>query len=87
MGKLHRPPSVSGMANRAGSELTVDYGTLTDSPDFRIPCHCGTARCRRSVTGRDWERADLQDAYGDHWVPVLRERITAARRLQREPRA
>lgn len=63
----------------AGTELTVDYGTLTDDPDFHMECRCGAACCRRVVTGVDWRRPDLQTRYGDHWVPVLRQRIRATR--------
>jgi hypothetical protein len=59
----------------AGAELTVDYGTLTDSPDFEMECNCEASMCRQHVTGADWQRSDLQEAYGDHWVPVLRHRL------------
>jgi len=62
----------------AGSELTVDYGTLTDDPDFQMECRCGPIACRRVISGADWNRPDLQAKYGDHWVPVLRKRIAAA---------
>lgn len=63
----------------AGTELTVDYGTLTDDPDYWMECACRTATCRRIITGVDWTRPDLQDRYGDHWVPVLRRKMWAAR--------
>jgi SET domain-containing protein len=59
----------------AGEELTVDYGTLTDDPDFRMCCRCGATCCRGVVSGADWMRTDLQEKYGDHWVPVLREKV------------
>ncbi|NEE00126.1 SET domain-containing protein [Phytoactinopolyspora halotolerans] len=61
----------------AGTELTVDYGALTDDPYFEMECRCGATFCRGEVTGLDWQRPELQTAYGDHWVPVLRERIRA----------
>jgi SET domain-containing protein len=61
----------------AGGEVTVDYGTLTDDPDFRMECNCGAELCRGEVTGCDWQRHDLQQRYGDHWVPVLRRRIAS----------
>ena len=60
---------------RPGGEVTVDYGTLTDDPGFRMECTCGAELCRGEVTGSDWQRRDLQQRYGDHWVPVLRHRI------------
>jgi uncharacterized protein len=61
----------------AGDELTVDYATLTARPDFQMRCTCRASCCRGLVTGADWRLADLQQRYGDHWVPVLRDRIRA----------
>jgi uncharacterized protein len=61
----------------AGSEVTVDYATLTDDPGFWMECNCGAEVCRGEVTGSDWQRRDLQKRYGDHWVPVLRRRIAS----------
>ena len=55
----------------AGAELTNDYATSTASPDFHMPCTCGSPLCRTTVTGNDWRRPDLQSRYGDHWVPIL----------------
>ena len=61
-----------------GDELTMDYGTQSDG-DFDMPCRCGSALCRGVVTGLDWQNPELQARYGEHWVPVLRERIHAQR--------
>ncbi len=61
----------------AGDELTVDYATLTARPDFQMRCACRASCCRGLVTGADWMLADLQERYGDHWVPVLRNQIRA----------
>jgi len=63
----------------AGVELTNDYATSTGQPDFALACSCGSTRCRRTVTGDDWRRPELQARYGDHWVPALLSRIRAAR--------
>jgi SET domain-containing protein len=54
----------------AGEEVTSDYGTCTGT-EFEMACSCGSALCRGVVTGEDWRRADLQERYGDHWIPVL----------------
>ncbi|PRY14669.1 SET domain-containing protein [Kineococcus rhizosphaerae] len=62
-----------------GEELTLDYATITDDPGFTMPCACRAASCRGRVTGADWRLPGLQAAYGDHWVPVLRQRITGSR--------
>lgn len=59
----------------AAEELTIDYATQTDNAGFTIDCRCGSTSCRGTVTGADWQRIDLQESYGEHWVPVLRRRI------------
>ncbi len=55
----------------ADEELTNDYATSTAEPGFAMRCSCGAARCRGLITGDDWRRPELRDAYGDHWVPAL----------------
>jgi hypothetical protein len=62
----------------AGEELTVDYGTHSGDPAFRMPCACGAPTCRSQVTGEDWRRPDLHARYRGHWAPVLRARILAS---------
>jgi uncharacterized protein len=59
----------------AGEEVTSDYATSTGIADFAMDCACGSALCRRVITGEDWRRAELQARYGDHWTPVLLDRI------------
>jgi uncharacterized protein len=61
-----------------GEELTLDYGTCSAGPGFTLACACGAAACRTTVTGDDWRRPELQARYGDHWTPVLLDRIAAA---------
>lgn len=63
----------------AGDELTVDYGTISDDPTFRMPCACGAGGCRRVVTGEDWRLAELQARYAGHWPPGLQRHIDLAR--------
>ena len=59
-------------------ELTNDYATSTGDEEFAMPCRCGTRLCRGVVTGSDWTRPELQQRYGDHWVPGLLVRIRHA---------
>lgn len=59
----------------ASEEVTSDYGTSTAVAEFTMPCTCGSPLCRKTVTGRDWQRIDLQQRYGDHWIPLLLDRI------------
>lgn len=54
-----------------GDELTSDYGTSTGVPEWQMTCACGSPLCRGVVTGADWERPELQERYGDHWIPEL----------------
>jgi uncharacterized protein len=55
-----------------GEELTSDYGTTTGISAWEMDCCCGSAACRRRVTGDDWREPDLQRRYGQHWTPGLR---------------
>jgi len=59
----------------AGEELTVDYATHTGVDAWSLNCRCGAPNCRGVVTGADWRRADLRLAYGEHWTPLLKDRI------------
>ncbi len=61
----------------AGDEITVDYATHSDAPGDLFVCSCGSELCRGVVTGADWRRPELRERYGDHWVPVLLERIAS----------
>ncbi|ONI67441.1 hypothetical protein BWI15_30390 [Kribbella sp. ALI-6-A] len=58
----------------AGEEVTSDYGTSTGVEDWQMRCSCGSDLCRGVITGSDWQRPELQDRYGDHWIPALRAR-------------
>jgi hypothetical protein len=62
----------------ADDELTVDYASQTANPNFEMNCHCGSPVCRDMITGRDWQRAELQQRYGNHWVPALLQRIAGS---------
>jgi uncharacterized protein len=58
----------------AGEELTHDWAT-TDDDDYRVECRCGAAGCRRVLTGKDWQRADLQEKYRGYISWYLEEKI------------
>lgn len=60
----------------AGEELTQDYALYTTSPTWSMkPCRCGTPVCRQEITGNDWQRADVQRRYRDHFSPFINERL------------
>jgi uncharacterized protein len=58
----------------AGEELTTDYA-LFDDYDGAMECQCGTASCRGTIGGRDWQRADLQRKYGSYFSTYLLARL------------
>ena len=59
---------------RAGEELTHDWA-MTDDDDSSTACHCGAANCRRTLTGKDWQRPELQRRYGSYFSAYLLEKI------------
>ena len=59
----------------AGVELTTDYATSIDDPDFVMMCHCETYRCRQLVEGDDWQIPQLQKRYAGFWAPAVQHRI------------
>ena len=58
----------------AGEELTHDWAT-TDDADYELDCNCGSANCRRTITGRDWRRPDLQAKYRGFFSSYLEDKI------------
>lgn len=78
-------PNFSGECARrdidAGEELTIDYAIEMADDSYELtPCQCGTALCRRRVTGNDWRRPELQQRYRDEFPPFLQRRIEAIQR-------
>jgi uncharacterized protein len=68
---------VARRAIAAGEEVVADYALWETSEAYVASweCHCGSALCRRRITGRDWRLLDLQERYHDHFSPVLERRI------------
>ncbi|HSZ31579.1 MAG TPA: hypothetical protein VK784_17700 [Pseudonocardiaceae bacterium] len=55
--------------------LTTDYA-LFDDYDGTMECRCGTPSCRRTVSGRDWQRPDLQRKHGSYFSSYLLRRLS-----------
>ena len=56
-------------------EVCFDYA-MTDGSDYdEFECNCGTAECRKHVTGRDWQRPELWEKYRGYFMPYLQKRI------------
>jgi hypothetical protein len=64
-----------------GEELTIDYALFEADEAFRAswPCRCGTEHCRGTVTGRDWQLADVQARYAGYFSPLVEKRIARQR--------
>src|SRR5712691_9849489 len=60
----------------AGEDLTHDWAT-TDDDDYALACHCGATRCRGTITGKDWQREDLQRKYRGLFSWYLQRKIDA----------
>jgi SET domain-containing protein len=55
---------------RAGEELTHDWA-MTDDDDYSVECNCGASDCRKTLTGKDWQRPDLQKRYVGYFSAYL----------------
>lgn len=61
----------------AGEELTHDWA-MTDDDDQTIECHCGASNCRGVISGKDWQRPELQERYGEYFSAYLLRKIRSA---------
>jgi SET domain-containing protein len=59
-----------------GEELTTDYA-LFDDYDGTMRCQCGTLSCRGTISGRDWQRPELQRKYGNYFSWYLLRRLSS----------
>jgi SET domain-containing protein len=60
----------------AGEELTHDWCT-TDNDNYSAECKCGSAICRKVVTGKDWQKPDVQRRYAGYFSAYLARKINA----------
>ncbi len=67
---------VAMRAIQAGEELTHDWA-MTDNDESTTECHCGAHNCRGTITGKDWQRPDLQARYGGYFSSYLQRKIAA----------
>ncbi len=58
----------------AGEELTHDWA-MTDNDESMTKCSCGSPNCRGTITGKDWQRPDLQRKYGRYFSSYLLEKM------------
>src|SRR5216110_1737735 len=60
---------------RAGEELTHDWA-LTDDDDYSAECNCGANSCRKVLTGKDWQKPELQRKYAGYFSAYLARKIS-----------
>jgi len=59
---------------RVGEELTHDWA-MTDDDEYSVECKCGAVNCRKIITGKDWQRPDLQKRYAGYFSAYLADKI------------
>src|SRR5437868_3013606 len=59
---------------RVGEELTHDWAT-TDDNNYSMKCKCGALDCRGTLTGKDWQRPELQKRYSGYFSTYLAKKI------------
>lgn len=67
----------TGIATRdivAGEEITFDYAMLDNEP-YSFNCSCGSANCRKIITGFDWKKPEIQAMYAGYFVDYLQDKI------------
>jgi hypothetical protein len=57
-----------------GEELTHDWAT-TDDDSYKMECHCNSTNCRKTITGQDWRKKELQDRYRGFMSWYLQKKI------------
>lgn len=60
-----------------GEEITADYAIWEADEDYISiwECNCGSAKCRKKLTGKDWMLPELQERYKDHFSLLINKRI------------
>lgn len=58
----------------AGEELTHDW-CMTDDDESETKCHCRSNNCRGVITGKDWQKPELQKKYAGYFSAYLAEKI------------
>ena len=59
------------------AELTIDYAMIDGDPAERMECSCGAAECRKTITGSDWRRREIQRRYAGYFSRYIHDRFVA----------
>jgi len=63
---------------RRGEELTFDYSTDVDWPEYRMVCRCGSPKCRGVIRAYRFLPEDLKLMYGRHVAPFILRKYAPA---------
>jgi uncharacterized protein len=66
---------------QAGEELCYDYAMSDGSSIDEFSCGCGAPNCRKTISGQDWKKTDLQEAYAGYFSPYLARRIASLKHI------
>ena len=61
----------------AGEELTIDHATHLSDPSYKMTCNCGSATCRKTIKGNDWQIPELQAKYTGYFSWYIDQKIKA----------
>ena len=61
-----------------GEELTHDW-CMTDDGDYVLSCNCHAPNCRGKLTGKDWQKPELQKKYAGYFSAYLQRKIDSGR--------
>ena len=61
------------------AELTIDYAMIDGDPAERMECSCGAPECRKTITGSDWRRPEIQRRYAGYFSRYIHDRFVANR--------
>jgi SET domain-containing protein len=67
---------------KAAEELCFDYAMSDGGPYDEFDCYCGSANCRKRITGRDWMIPELWDRYNGYFSPYIARRIEARKSVR-----
>ena len=59
------------------AELTIDYAMIDGDPAERMECSCGAPECRKTITGSDWRRREIQRRYAGYFSRYINDRFVA----------
>jgi hypothetical protein len=59
-----------------GKMLPISY-LSPKTEDYSVECKCGAPNCRKILTGKDWQRPELQKRYVGYFSAYLARKIAA----------